>query len=116
MSNNLKQKATSGLKWSAIERLATQVVQLAVMLILARMLGPHAFGLIGMLAVFIAVSQVFVDSGLSSALIRKLDRTEDDYSTAFYFNIVIAFICYAILYFSAPYIADFYKQPISKNF
>ncbi|WP_265524943.1 oligosaccharide flippase family protein, partial [Providencia rustigianii] len=101
----------SGLKWSAIERLATQVVQLAVMLVLARMLGPQAFGLIGMLAVFIAVSQVFVDSGLSSALIRKLDRTEEDYSTAFYFNIVIALICYAILYFSAPYIADFYKQP-----
>ncbi|EMC2742557.1 oligosaccharide flippase family protein [Providencia rettgeri] len=111
MNNNLKQKATSGLKWSAIERLATQVVQLAVMLVLARMLGPHAFGLIGMLAVFIAVSQVFVDSGLSSALIRKQDRTEEDYSTAFYFNIVIAFICYAILYFSAPYITDFYKQP-----
>ncbi|MDE5308824.1 lipopolysaccharide biosynthesis protein [Providencia stuartii] len=111
MTNNLKQKTTSGLKWSAIERLVTQLVQLAVMLVLARMLGPHAFGLIGMLAVFIAVSQVFVDSGLSSALIRKLDRTEEDYSTAFYFNIVISLVCYVILYFSAPYIAEFYKQP-----
>ncbi|EMD1718120.1 lipopolysaccharide biosynthesis protein [Providencia stuartii] len=111
MDSNLKQKTTSGLKWSAIERLATQLVQLAVMLVLARMLGPHAFGLIGMLAVFIAVSQVFVDSGLSSALIRKLDRTEEDYSTAFYFNIIISLVCYVILYFSAPYIAEFYKQP-----
>ncbi|WP_426578383.1 lipopolysaccharide biosynthesis protein [Xenorhabdus stockiae] len=111
MDNNLKQKTTSSLKWSAIERLATQIVQLAVMLVLARMLGPHAFGLIGMLAVFIAVSQVFVDSGLSSALIRKLDRTELDYSTAFYFNITVAFACYILLYFGAPYIADFYKQP-----
>lgn len=98
MTNNLKQKTTSGLKWSAIERLVTQLVQLAVMLVLARMLGPHAFGLIGMLAVFIAVSQVFIDSGLSSALIRKLDRTEEDYSTAFYFNIVISLVCYVILY------------------
>ncbi|MGZ0012911.1 oligosaccharide flippase family protein [Providencia hangzhouensis] len=52
----------------------------------------------------------FVDSGLSSALIRKLDRTELDYSTAFYFNIAIALVCYLILYISAPDIADFYKQ------
>lgn len=111
MSHNLKQKTTSSLKWSAIERLATQLVQLIVMLVLARILGPHAFGLIGMLAVFIAVSQVFVDSGLSSALIRKLDRSELDYSTAFYFNIGIALICYTLLYFCAPYIASFYNQP-----
>ncbi|WP_272582102.1 MULTISPECIES: lipopolysaccharide biosynthesis protein [unclassified Providencia] len=111
MSHNLKQKTTSSLKWSAIERLATQLVQLIVMLVLARILGPHAFGLIGMLAVFIAVSQVFVDSGLSSALIRKLDRSELDYSTAFYFNIGIALACYTALYFCAPYIASFYNQP-----
>ncbi|MFL7851924.1 lipopolysaccharide biosynthesis protein [Providencia rettgeri] len=111
MSHNLKQKTTSSLKWSAIERLATQLVQLIVMLVLARILGPHAFGLIGMLAVFIAVSQVFVDSGLSSALIRKLDRSELDYSTAFYFNIGIALACYTLLYFCAPYIAHFYQQP-----
>ncbi|MEQ5679570.1 lipopolysaccharide biosynthesis protein [Providencia rettgeri] len=111
MSHNLKQKTTSSLKWSAIERLVTQLVQLIVMLVLARILGPHAFGLIGMLAVFIAVSQVFVDSGLSSALIRKLDRSELDYSTAFYFNIGIALACYALLYFCAPYIAHFYQQP-----
>ncbi|MEX9565625.1 lipopolysaccharide biosynthesis protein [Morganella morganii] len=111
MSHNLKQKTTSSLKWSAIERLATQLVQLVVMLVLARILGPHAFGLIGMLAVFIAVSQVFVDSGLSSALIRKLDRSELDYSTAFYFNIAIALVCYTLLYFCAPFIASFYQQP-----
>ncbi|MGZ0012912.1 oligosaccharide flippase family protein [Providencia hangzhouensis] len=59
MDSNLKQKTTSGLKWSAIERLATQAIQLVVMLVLARMLGPQAFGLIGMLAIFIAVGQLF---------------------------------------------------------
>ncbi|ENG2092087.1 lipopolysaccharide biosynthesis protein [Morganella morganii] len=111
MSHNLKQKTTSSLKWSAIERLVTQFIQLIVMLVLARILGPQAFGLIGMLAVFIAVSQVFVDSGLSSALIRKLDRSELDYSTAFYFNIGIALVCYTLLYFCAPYIASFYNKP-----
>ncbi|KGK10161.1 lipopolysaccharide biosynthesis protein [Vibrio navarrensis] len=109
--SSLKQKATTGLKWSAIERLATQAVQLLVMLLLARQLGPQAFGLVGMLAVFIAISQVFVDSGMTSALIRKLDRTEADFSTAFYFNIVIAVICYALLYLTAPSIARFYQQP-----
>lgn len=109
--SSLKQKATTGLKWSAIERLATQAVQLLVMLLLARQLGPQAFGLVGMLAVFIAISQVFVDSGMTSALIRKLDRTEADFSTAFYFNIVVAIICYALLYLTAPSIARFYQQP-----
>lgn len=109
--SELHSKTTSGLKWSAIERLATQAIQLVIMLVLARMLGPHAFGLIGMLAVFIAVCQVFVDSGFSSALIRKTDRTEFDFSTAFYFNIAVSLVCYAALFISAPYIADFYQQP-----
>lgn len=108
----LQNKTTSGLKWSAIERLATQAVQLIIMLFLARMLGPHVFGLIGMLAVFISVSQVFVDSGFSSALIRKTDRTEADFATAFYFNVFVSLLCYFILFISAPYIADFYQQPM----
>lgn len=108
--SDLQKKTTSGLKWSAIERLATQAIQLIIMLILARMLGPHAFGLIGMLAIFIAICQVFVDSGFSSALIRKTDRTESDFSTAFYFNIVVSLVCYAALFIGAPYIADFYQQ------
>lgn len=109
--SELQNKTTSGLKWSAIERLATQAIQLVIMLVLARMLGPHAFGLIGMLAVFIAVCQVFVDSGFSSALIRKTDRTDSDFSTAFYFNIVVSLMCYVALFIGAPYIADFYQQP-----
>lgn len=110
--SELQSKTTSGLKWSAIERLATQSIQLVIMLILARMLGPHAFGLIGMLAIFIAVCQVFVDSGFSSALIRKAERTESDFSTAFYFNIFISAISYSALFIFAPYIAKFYQQPI----
>ncbi|WP_279131741.1 lipopolysaccharide biosynthesis protein [Photobacterium phosphoreum] len=109
--SSIKQKTTNGLKWSAIERIATQAVQLIVMLILGRMLGPEAFGLVGMLAIFIAISQTFVDSGFSSALIRKQDRSEADYATTFYFNIVISLICYVLLFICAPYIADFYQQP-----
>ncbi|MGF7420864.1 lipopolysaccharide biosynthesis protein [Providencia rettgeri] len=111
MNRNLKQKTTSGLKWSAIEKLTTQFIQLAIMLLLARLLGPTSIGLVGMLAVFIAIAQVFVDSGFSNALIRKQDRTELDYSTAFIFNIIISLICYGILFFCAPFIANFYQQP-----
>ena len=107
----IKQKTTNGLKWSAIERIATQAIQLVVMLILGRMLGPEAFGLVGMLAIFIAISQTFVDSGFSSALIRKQDRSEADYATTFYFNIVVSLSCYVLLFICAPYIADFYHQP-----
>lgn len=112
MDSNLKQKTTSGLKWSAIERLATQAIQLVVMLILGRILGPESVGLIGMLAVFIALAQVFVDSGFSNALIRKQDRTQLDLSTAYYFNISVAIVCYLILFLAAPYIALFYQQPL----
>lgn len=100
----------NGLKWSAIERLATQIIQLIVMLYLARLLGPEAFGLVGMLAVFIAIGQTFVDSGFSSALIRNTERTEKDFSTTFYFNIGVGAFCYSILFFTAPYVASFYEQ------
>ena len=101
----------NGLKWSAIERLATQAIQLIVMLFLARLLGPNVFGLVGMLAVFIAVSQVFTDSGFTAALVRYTERTESDFSTAFYFNIFVGIFCYSVLFLSAPYIARFYEQP-----
>lgn len=106
----LVKKTQKGLKWSAIERILTQGVQLGITLFLARLLGPSAFGLVGMLTVFIAIANVFVDSGFTSALIRKTDRSESDLVTAFYYNIVIAVLCYVVLYISAPAIAHFYQQ------
>ena len=109
--SELKNKTVNGLKWSALERILSQGAQLVLMLILARMLGPKAFGLIGMLAIFIAIGQVFIDSGFSSALIRKNDRSNIDYSTAFYFNILVAVIFYIVLFITSPFISDFYQQP-----
>ncbi len=109
--SELKSKTVNGLKWSALERILSQGIQLILMLILAHILGPKAFGLIGMLAIFIAIGQVFIDSGFSSALIRKTDRTNIDYSTAFYFNIVVALCFYIFLCLSSGYIANFYQQP-----
>lgn len=107
---DLASKTKKGLQWSALERFLTQGIQLAITLYLARLLGPTAFGLVGMLAVFIAIANVFVDSGFTSALIRKTDRTESDLVTAFYYNIAMAGLCYFALYISAPFIADFYQQ------
>jgi O-antigen/teichoic acid export membrane protein len=107
---NLSAKTKKGLQWSAIERFLSQGIQLAITLMLARLLGPTAFGLVGMLAIFIAVANVFVDSGFSAALIRKTDLSESDLVTAFYYNIAISILCYFILYYSAPYIAYFYQQ------
>lgn len=98
--------------WSAIERFATQGIQLVVMLILASQLGPEAFGLVGLLAVFISIAQVFVDSGFSNALIRKLDRSESDFSTTFYFSIAVGFLCYGLIFVCAPYISIFFEQPL----
>ncbi|QIJ04074.1 lipopolysaccharide biosynthesis protein [Shewanella chilikensis] len=107
---NLASKTKKGLQWSALERFLTQGIQLAITLYLARLLGPTAFGLVGMLAVFIAIANVFVDSGFTSALIRKTDRTESDLVTAFYYNIAMAGLCYFALYISAPLVSDFYQQ------
>ena len=111
MSNSLKQKTVTGIIWSTLERFSVQGIQFLVMIIMARMLTPDDYGLVGMLAVFIAVSQSLIDSGFSQALIRKQDRTETDNSTVFYFNIVVGFLLYGILFVAAPLIADFYNEP-----
>lgn len=107
-----RERAINGLKWSLIERLLTQGTQFLLTILIARLLSPSDFGLIGMLSIFIAISQTFVDSGFTSALIRKCDRTEVDFSTAFYFNIAIGAFVYILLVLASPYIADFYRQPI----
>ena len=111
MSNSLKQKTVKGVIWSTLERFSVQGIQFVVMIIMARMLTPNDYGLVGMLAVFIAVSQSLVDSGFSQALIRKQNRTETDNSTVFYFNIIVGFILYGLLFALAPFIADFYNEP-----
>ena len=109
---SVKEDTIKSVKWSAIEKFSTQAVQFALGLIMARLLLPSDYGTVGMLAIFIAVSQSFVDSGFGSALVRKLDRTETDFSTVFYFNLVVACFLYGVLFFCAPFIADFFNTPI----
>ena len=111
MAESLKNKTVKGTIWSTLERFSVQGIQFIVMIIMARILTPEDYGLVGMLAIFIAVSQSLIDSGFSQALIRKQDRSEIDNSTVFYFNIGVGIILYLILFICAPLIASFYNEP-----
>ena len=111
MGDNLKQKMLGALTWSTIDRFGQQAVQFVIGLFLARLLTPDDYGLIGMVMLFVALSNTFVDSGFVQALIRKQDANETDYNSVFYFNIFIAVILYTILFLSAPSIAAFFNQP-----
>ena len=108
----LKQSTTKGLFWSSVERFSNQGVSFVFSIILARLLAPSDFGIVAMIGIFFAVAQSFVDSGFSNALVRKTDRREEDLSTCFYFNIGVGIVAYIVLFLIAPFIADFYNQPI----
>ncbi|MEP1305326.1 MAG: lipopolysaccharide biosynthesis protein [Balneola sp.] len=107
---SLKSQASKGFFWVAIERFGQQILQSIIFVILARLLSPEDYGLIAMLMIFFAIGQTFVDSGMGQALIRKEEITDQDRSTVFWFNLMISIIFYAILYFCAPAIADFYDR------
>lgn len=112
---NTIQQSRKGFFWSFVDSFAGQGIQFLVGIVLARVLSPIDFGLIGMLTVFIAVSQSFVDSGFASALIRKKNCTIADYSTVFYFNLAVSIFVFGILYLAAPTIAAFFEEPQLKD-
>lgn len=111
----LKDKAISGVKWNAIGRFSTQGVNFVIGLILARLLSPSDYGVVGMVGIFFAIAQTFIDSGFGSALIRKNDCNDTDYSTAFYFNVIVGLVCCILLWIASPFIADFFNTPILKD-
>ena len=96
--SSITEDTISGVKWTAIEKVSTQIVNFLLGLLLARLLDPSDFGTIGMLGIFMAISSTFIDSGFSSALIRKPEISNADYSTAFYFNIIAGLVCYALMF------------------
>ena len=110
---SLRNKAFKGMAWSVIDKLVNQLGVLLVMIYLARILGPHSFGLIGMLSVFLLIAQSLVDSGFSQALIQRSKYVTDrDASTVFYVNVSIGCLLYLVLYVSSPAIAAFYREPL----
>lgn len=109
---SLKKQATIGLVWTFAQQFGNQLIGFVVSVILARLLLPEEFGLIGMIAVFVAIGNTLLHGGLTKSLIRGEDLNNEDYSTVFYFNLVASLLVYVIIYFLAPLIADFYEQSI----
>jgi len=110
MSKELKQETITGMLWSFIERFGSVMLQFIANIVLARLLTPNDFGLIGMIMVFIAISNTIVDSGFSAALIQKREVTQEDYSTIFFVNIILAILLFCLLFVTAPLISNFYRQ------
>ena len=104
-------KVFSNFIWRFAERCGAQLVTFIVSIVLARILTPSDYGTIALVTVFTTILQVFIDSGLSTALIQKKDADDLDFSSVFYFNFVICIILYLIMFVSAPFIANFYKDP-----
>lgn len=109
---SLKSKAIRGVLWAAIDKFAIQVGSFVISIILARLLLPSDYGMLGMLSIFIAVSNTFINSGMGSGLIQKQERTNADFSTVFIFNLAVSLVFYIVLYITAPYIANFYNTPM----
>jgi len=112
---SLTYKARSGIIWSIGQQFGVKFINLFVTVILARLLSPAEFGLIAMLSIFIAVGNSLMDSGLTSSLIRTRTAGQKDFSTIFFFNLFGSIIVYVVLFFAAPLIAGFYRQPTLTN-
>ncbi|HOW50661.1 MAG TPA: lipopolysaccharide biosynthesis protein [bacterium] len=110
-TSSLKGKTVSGVTWAAVEKWGQQIIQFIITIIIARILSPADYGIVGILTVFLMFSNVLIDSGFGAALIQRKEVTETDYSTVFYFNLFISIACYGLLYLAAPAIARFFNEP-----
>ena len=111
-NKSLKSKVLYGLLWKFMESGGTQGIQFVVSIILARLLLPKDFGIIGLITVYIQVANVFIQSGFGTALIQKKEVDDEDYSSVFYLSLFISIVLYVILYFTSPFIARFYSEPM----
>lgn len=108
MSSN---SVVSNFIWRFLERCGAQGVTLIVSIVLARLLNPEIYGTVALVTVFTTIMQIFVDSGMGNALIQKKDADDLDFSSVFYFNMIMCSVLYLIMFFIAPFIASFYKIP-----
>ena len=112
---SLKKRATRGMVWTFAEQFGNQIVGFGISIVLARMLLPEQFGLIGMISIFVAIGNTLLHAGLTKSLIRGENLSTHDYSTVFFFNFIASIIVYLSLYILSPFIADFYNQPILED-
>ena len=111
MSEDLKSKTIHSFKWSFIEKLVSFVFSFVVGVLVARVLSPSDYGVMGLIVIFVSLSQIILDGGFSLALIQKKDVSDEDYSTVFFVNVFFALLLYAIVFFLSTFIADFYSIP-----
>lgn len=104
-------KILNNFLWRFLERITSQALMVLVTIILARLLAPSVFGIIALVTVFNAFMQIFIDSGMGSALIQKKDADDLDFSSVFFFNLAVCLILYVCIFLAAPVIAEFYKMP-----
>ena len=108
---SLKDKTVKGVGWSAVDNAAQYAVTFVVGVVLARLLSPDDYGLIGIIAIFTTVCTAIINGGFSTALIRKNDCTDDDFNTAFIVNLGLSLLLYAVIFFCSPLIARFFEKP-----
>lgn len=111
MSESLTNKTIKGVGWNSIDRIVNYGIGFIIGIVLARLLSPEEYGIIGIIGIFMAIFNIILDSGLSVALIRKDGVTESDYCTVFWTNLVLSFILTSTLFFGAPTISHFFKRP-----
>lgn len=112
---SLKQKAINGIAWNSLGKIGAGLVNMLITIILARILTPRDFGLLEILIVFSVISEAFVDSGFSQAIIRDKNASNKDLTSIFYTNIIIAFVIYVLLFIFSPFIANFFNEPTLVN-
>jgi teichuronic acid exporter len=112
---SLRKEAISGMTWTYFQQFGSQLISFGVSIVLARLIMPEEFGLIGMIAIFMGLGTALFQGGLTSSLIRTKELTEDDYSTVFFFNLAGSIAIYGVLFLAAPWISEFYKQPTLVN-
>ena len=110
MEESLKKKTVKGLGWSALDNVARYGIQFAIGIVLARLLSPDDYGLLGLVGIFTVVCTAFVNGGFTTALIRKKDATDDDYNTVFICNLGMSLLLYAVTFLCAPLIANFFER------
>lgn len=108
---SLKNKAFKGFAWNSLESIMVKGVSFILSILVARLVSPEAYGLIGMLTIFFSLSTLFIEGGFSKALVQRKNCNQTDFSTVFYFNLFVSILIYILLFFSAPFIASFYNTP-----
>lgn len=115
MSKELRKKTIRGISWSFVEDISRNSGEVIISIILARLLSPEEFGLLGIVLIFIRISNVIIDSGFSQALIRKNNCTQKDYSTIFYINIILAVLFYLLIFVFSGHISRLFNEPLLQN-